>query len=367
MTAPAADGSDYASEQLGDMDCVGPASRFNGVSSEDEHPWLEAMAWASPKYIREQVNGAGKVLVRFLETGDDPSSSETFWNDWTKALEVINNWRSCHGYPLNTFQVNLRNAARTVDSSALIAQRTKRLSSIGNKLSRFPDMKLTQMQDIGGCRAVVKSVAAVNQLAGYYQHTSRIKHKLATCDDYIAKPQKSGYRGVHLVYRYFSDKRGTAKYNDLKIEMQLRSQYQHAWATAVETVGTFIRQALKSSMGEADWLRFFALMGSALAHRERTSLVPDTPTKRTELMAELDHYTDKLNVENRLRAYGDALREIEEGAIDAYFYLLRLDPASPELTITGFKLDELAEAEKQYAEAETHVKANPGTTLFWWR
>jgi hypothetical protein len=38
-------------------------------------------------------------------------------------------------------------------------------------------------------------------------------------------------------------------YNDLKIEMQLRSQYQHAWATAVETVGTFIGQALKSSIG----------------------------------------------------------------------------------------------------------------------
>lgn len=228
-------------------------------------------------------------------------------------------------------------------------------------LDRFPKMKLTQMQDIGGCRAVVKSVAAVRKLADFYQNKSRIKHKLATCDDYIDNPQLSGYRGIHLVYRYFSDKRGTKIYNDLKIEMQLRSQYQHAWATAVETVGTFIRQALKSSVGEEEWLRFFALMGSAVALRENTAPVPNTPTKKSELISELDYYTDLLNVENRLRAYSDALREIEQGAEVAHYYLLRLDPSANELTVTGFQLHEIAEAEDEYAEAERHVKAHPGT------
>lgn len=333
-----------------------------GFSSEDEFPWLDDMAWASPRYDREEINRAGKVLVREMEADDTPwGGGIERYTEWNKALEIINNWRSCHGYPLNTFQVNLRNSARSVDQSALIAQRTKRLTSIAAKLARFPNMKLTQMQDIGGCRAVVKSAAAVDKLAKFYQNTSRIKHKLATCDDYIAEPPKSGYRGIHLVYRYYSDKSGTKKYNDLKIEIQLRSQYQHAWATAVETVGTFIGHALKSSVGEADWLRFFSLMGSALALRERTPLVPGTPTARSELMAELDHYTDLLSVENRLRAYGDALREIDEGSSDAHYYLLRLDPSSNELTITGFKLSEIAEAERQYAEAETHVKAHPGT------
>jgi hypothetical protein len=262
----------------------------SGDSSGDAYPWLDIMAWALPRYSREEVNRAGKVLVS--EIYSDPHDGDFVTDaEWAHSLEVINNWRSCHGYPLNTFQANLRKAARGIDSRALIAQRTKRLSSIANKLSRFPTMKLSQMQDIGGCRAVVKSVAAVRKLADFYQHTSRIKHKLATLDDYIAKPQNSGYRGIHLVYRYYSDKRGsTRNYNDLKIEMQLRSQNQHAWATAVETVGTFIHQALKSSVGEADWLRFFALMGSALALRERTTLVPGTPTKRPELMEELHDY-----------------------------------------------------------------------------
>ncbi len=42
--------------------------------------------------------------------------------------------------------------ARKFDRQAVIAQRTKRLVSIGTKLYYNPKMKLTQMQDVGGCR-----------------------------------------------------------------------------------------------------------------------------------------------------------------------------------------------------------------------
>src|SRR5690348_9890038 len=105
-------------------------------------------------------------------------------------------------------------------------------------------MKLSQMQDIGGCRAVVASLSDVSRLVKHYK-ASDMKHKLLNEDDYITAPRKSGYRSYHLIYRYFSDKKSS--HNGLRIEVQIRSQLQHAWATAVETVGTFIRQALKSS------------------------------------------------------------------------------------------------------------------------
>jgi len=39
-------------------------------------------------------------------------------------------------------------------------------------------MKLTQMQDIGGCRAVVNDVDSVRKLAEFYRKTSGIKHML---------------------------------------------------------------------------------------------------------------------------------------------------------------------------------------------
>jgi hypothetical protein len=59
--------------------------------------------------------------------------------------------------------------------------------------------------------------------------------------------------------------------------MQLRSRLQHAWATAVETTGDFIGQALKSNLGSEAWLQFFRLMAAAIAMEERATPVPDTP------------------------------------------------------------------------------------------
>ena len=40
---------------------------------------------------------------------------------------------------------------------------------------------------------------------------------------------------------------------------------------------------------------------------------------------------------------------------------LRLDPSAPQLTITGFKLHELAQAEAEYAHAKKYAKEHPGT------
>jgi ppGpp synthetase/RelA/SpoT-type nucleotidyltranferase len=209
------------------------------------------MARSIPQYARTQVDDAGALL------GRDPGPLDA--DQYFESLEIINNWRTSHSFPLNTFQIWLKKNSGHIDSGALVAQRIKRLTSIQLKLERFPSIRLSQMQDIGGCRAVLRDVMAVGAMVDKYK-SSGIKHKLDHVDDYIAKPKPSGYRGVHMIYRYFSDRNMT--YNGLKVEVQIRSTLQHAWATAVETVGTFTKQALKSSLGESDWLRFFALMGS---------------------------------------------------------------------------------------------------------
>lgn len=219
-------------------------------------------ARAVPQHSKNKVDAAGQALITL-----DP------WNDgYDNALVVINNWRSSHSFPLNTFHVGLRRRVDRVDPGAVTSERIKRLSSIDQKLRRFKT-RLSQMQDIGGCRATVDSVDHVARLVRSYEQ-SDLRHHLDHRDDYIAKPQRSGYRGMHLIYRYISDRKDT--YNGLKVEVQIRSLLQHAWATAVETVGTFTRQALKSSQGEDDWLRFFSLVGSAFAMREATPLVPGT-------------------------------------------------------------------------------------------
>lgn len=306
------------------------------------------MAWAEPAYSRSAVDRAGAT---YIDSNADREAREL-------ALTVINNWRSSHSFPLNTLQMNLRSSSAQYDDDPTVAQRMKRLPSIRHKLERIPGMNLSRMQDLGGCRSVLSSVNAVHELVEYYTTTSRMKHKLVREDQYIAEPKASGYRGVHLVYRYFSDRKPT--YNGLAIEMQIRSRLQHAWATAVETVGIFTQQALKSSWGDAEWLRFFALMSSALALREGTPIVPETPSDPTELADELRRYAKKLNVIDRLAAYGRALRFTEEATdlTKGHTFLLELDIPGESLTVRSYQ--NILLAAQEYDAIERAIEGQPG-------
>ncbi len=181
---------------------------------------------------------------------------------------------------------------------------------------------------------------------------SDIKHKLERrTNDYIASPQPTGYRGIHLVYRYNSDRSET--YNGLLIEVQLRSPLQHASATAVETVGLFTQQALKSSRREMDWLRFFTLMGSALAIREQQAPVPNTPENKKELKKEIQEHVSRLDVINHLHAFSQALQVTEKpGPQKAHYFLLQLDPVAKKVRVTGYTQRELFQATQEYEVAE---------------
>jgi hypothetical protein len=306
------------------------------------------MGYTVPAYSRREVDLAGDALVKYPDN--------KYPTD--KALTVISNFRSSHSRPLNTMMVSLRRRSREVNNNCLVAQRVKRLSSIVAKLRRFAGLRLSQMQDVGGCRVVLSSVDEIYEVVEKFKKSS-IRHELARTDDYIKEPKDSGYRGVHLIYKYVSDRKTT--YNGTKIEIQIRSQLQHAWATAVETVGTFIQQALKSSQGEDDWLRFFSLMSSVLALRENSPTVPDTPLAPEELKEQLRYYVSLLDVEQHLHTYGAALKSFEDQSIaGAQYYLLELDPALKTVQVTGFKQHQLAAAEQQYIKLEKEIQENPG-------
>lgn len=201
------------------------------------------MSFATPRLPKNEVNRAGTIL----------SSKAAPQSEWIWAHEVLANWRACHGYPINTFRATLNQRLGAIDREAIIAQRLKRAPSVILKLQRFPTMKLAQMQDIGGLRAVVGSIARVRKLETKYREHS-FQHTLISSKDYINSPKSDGYRSIHLVYRYENDR--APQYNGLLLELQLRTRLQHAWATAVETMGTFLGQALKSGQGEREWREF---------------------------------------------------------------------------------------------------------------
>lgn len=282
--------------------------------------------WGVPLYSKSAVDRAATILV----------NPETDSTNRELALAVVNNWRSSHAFPLNTIQMGLRQRAVSIDGDATTAQRIKRLPSITGKIERYPDMKLSRMQDIGGCRVIVSDVIAVRELVAKYK-TGNGKHSLDRLDDYIdEKPKDSGYRGVHLIYKYTSDRNET--YNGLRIEIQIRTRLQHAWATAVETVGFFTLQALKSSQGGDEWLRFFALMSSHIAEIEGTLMVPGTPDDRAVRTAEIRQLANELGVIDKLTVYGQTLKFAEEnivGGRDSYF-ILKLDASEGNLTVYRF-------------------------------
>ena len=306
------------------------------------------MNWTTPVFSPEEVDAAGDILI----------SNDTTTAELNHALDIVSNWRSCHSFPLNTFQVALRRNAEAISkghTTPLVAQRIKRFPAIVHKLDRLRYLKLSEIQDIGGCRAVVTDIGLVHALRSRYDNL-RSKHIISTENDYIAKPKKSGYRGIHLVYRYASGRNQI--FNGLKVEIQLRSQLQHAWATAVETASMFSAQFLKSSQGDKQWLRFFALMGSIIAMKEGASIVPGTSETRKEIVEEIKDIESALDIRNRLMGYGTTLKLVQPNS-GAYYYILSLNAKDGSLTVKGYKRSDSIRAEREYGEIERASVGNP--------
>ncbi|MCY4653945.1 MAG: RelA/SpoT domain-containing protein [Dehalococcoidia bacterium] len=247
------------------------------------------------------------------------------------------------------------NLRRRVDDSGIVAQHLKRLPSIITKLERLDWVRLPQMQDIGGCRAVVGSAGEAFRLAADFVD-SRIRHELVSHSNYIDRPRRTGYRSLHMVYSYHSDR--TDIWNGLKTEIQVRSQLQHQWATAVETVGTFLGDSLKSGVGNQDWLRFFALMSSVIAGHEGTAAVPDTPAGRSELVAEIREHDRRLGISDQLTLFQEMVFELQGiRNVDNHWFGIELNLNAYEIVVLGFDANNWASANEWYAERELEVKS----------
>ena len=320
------------------------------------------MAWAKPQYSRTEVNAAGDALI--AQSPKDVPLEKVFerLEEIHQALKIINNWRSSHSYPLHCLKMSLKSRAKRVSRDAIVAQRIKRLPSIEAKLKRWNGMQLARMHDIGGCRAIMRNVTQVNKLVRLYEDSrSKNPHRGAEFVrpyDYIVEPKDDGYRSIHLVYKYRSNSKKKQMYNGLRIEIQLRTQLQHAWATALETVSMFTGQALKSNVGDESWKRFFVLASTAIAIREKQPPVPGAPIDNAALVQELRELYNTLQVHTVLAGWGAAAQQLTR-AHGAHTYLLVLDTNSKNLQVTGFQERELLKAAEAYLGAEKAALNKP--------
>ena len=310
------------------------------------------MVWEKRKYTKFEINNAGKILI------NDESSDE----EKNRALEILDNWRATHSYPMHIFQMRLKNKSQKVDENSLTAQRLKRVPAIIHKLKRSyngrkPSMKLYQMQDIGGCRAVLSNISQARKLCEDYYLKGDLKHKRVGFKDYITDPKTDGYRSIHLVYEYKSDKKGKQEFNGLRVEVQIRSKLQHFWATAIETVDFFTRQAIKSSEGHPDWVDFFKLVSSAFAKMENCPSIIGTPEDEKELYTKIRQKEKELNVISKMSGWKSAMQffknEIKaKNKKNVQFFLLELDILGEKLNITSYTKEEEQKAIASYSSLE---------------
>lgn len=156
------------------------------------------------------------------------------------------------------------------EAPVLFSQRpAKTTQSIVAKLRRMPSARLSQMQDIAGCRVVVFSRhqqdAMVEAVRGAFQRTK--------VDDLRITPSH-GYKAVHVLV-YVADR---------TVEVQIRNAYENYWALASERLADAFGQEIKYGGG---------------------------PHMVRGLLRDLDDYLQRLEASERLRARSATTEEIE--------------------------------------------------------
>lgn len=255
----------------------------------------------SLSYSKTQIEKAGRAIRHGCE-GEDRGD----------AILKIQNFREVHLYPLMLIKNHLAKATKRVTKKGVVARRLKMLATIIDKLER-PSLdgssrnaiQITRMQDIGGCRAIVPNLDKLNELHNELKK-SRSVHRIVRTIDYL-EPKESGYSGVHLVYSCFEGADEDNEWKKTKIEVQLRTELQHAWATSLEIIDTLEGIKLKISMeGHPEWRRFFCLAGRLVAHKEKSCIIAEAEIP--PIIEELKELEAKLEVRKKLAHYSFAIR-----------------------------------------------------------
>jgi hypothetical protein len=163
---------------------------------------------------------------------------------------------------LVSVHMGLRSFVKTLGIEGDVSQRLKREDRIVRKLTRFPDMGLEVMDDIGGCRVVVPTLTDLRALEAHV--VSEWQDEIDARRDYVTSPKaESGYRAIHIVVRRST---GLAVFpEDLPVEVQLRTIHQQVWADNVEAIEGLTGEPLKDARGDPATVEGFRVLAEALA------------------------------------------------------------------------------------------------------
>lgn len=296
------------------------------------------------KYTNSQISKAGRVIISSMDDAE-----------YMQAVEIINDWRALHLPALD----ELRNAlvSTLLDKNIhlySVSHRLKRFSSIQNKLDRNPESRLGTLQDIGGLRIVVPTMSVLNKsldiiLKSVPEHFEFTKSPI----NYIERPKDiSGYRSVHLVYKYHSKNKDL---DGAKIELQLRTKLQHSWAMAVETAELISNSALKASQGDEDWMEFFKITSSLFSIKEQSPILREHEENgytKKNLMTKLYHLNKEHNFNDKLKALSISTNFAKKDNYKDGYYILNINFVAKTVKVKSFPKESEKEASEQYSRLE---------------
>lgn len=241
---------------------------------------------------------------------------------------------------------------------AVVAGRIKKLDTIIDKLQRpnAPD-KLDTMYDIAGCRIVVPSLQELEGLCAELSALEGFNEGRSASRDYIAHPRQSGYRCRHLIFNY-EGPWGSFK---LSVELQVRTELQHAWATAVEMYDRAAKTRLKFNELSPRASGCFAFMSKVITRIEGGE--GKCQDQLQEWLEETANLQGMLELQAVLRAACDANFLVMSEGDDPHGYcLVKLDY---EVQTAEAKPIEGEGAVAAYLESELAAEGTVDVLLLW--
>jgi hypothetical protein len=220
-----------------------------------------------PGVSRTAIDRAGEELrLYWLDEGVRPPSDAVL-----QAFGTLIRFRETFQAPLNKTVLGLRSMVCTEQPELKksgaekpripVVQRLKRRAQIINKLVRLEGTMLSNMGDIGGCRAVLAGRQEVDGVVRRIKKNWDVHGRVRDTRD---EPAPSGYRAVHVI----------VVREGRRIEVQLRDPREQEWALAVERTGARLGIPLKEGEGPADLREYFRLASHGM-YRDSLGMDPD--------------------------------------------------------------------------------------------
>ncbi len=227
-------------------------------------------------YSKSNVDRLGERLRSDAVSDDDLLLLDTHRRSFQTSYEfVIDTVRH---------QMGLKPTGRPAKSTSAIREKLKRES-----------IRLSQMQDIAGCRVVVidtfEQGDVVEKLRALFPECTVVDRR---------KKASHGYRAVHVV----------VKQADQPIEIQVRTKLQHTWAELSEKAADVIDPAIKYGGGPDRVRQLLQTTSEAIAaHEEAVTLLAD-------LEGHVNQMLEDPNFENGTAEKGVTIEQLRQNVED---------------------------------------------------